>query len=69
MNNMVEAMMTVDECAALLKMNRKTIYDAIKDGTFPGAQRFRGSIRISKEVLLASFAPGTLPVKQRKRSK
>lgn len=61
--------MTVDECAAYLRVNRKTIYDAVKEGGLPGARNVRGTIRIHKPTVLAWFASGEVPVKQRKRAK
>ncbi len=69
---MIEAaspIMTVDECAKYLRVNRKTIYDAVKRGELPGAQSIRGTIRIHRETVLAWFATGEAPAKQRKRTR
>lgn len=60
---------TVDEAATLLRLNRKTIYDAVKLGELPGARYVRGTIRIHKPTLLASFESMDVPSKQRKRSR
>lgn len=60
---------TVDELAAYMKVNRKTIYGAVKLGELPGAVRVCGAIRIHKPTVLAWLATGEVPVKQRKRAK
>lgn len=60
---------TVDEAAAILRLNRKTVYDMVRDGELPGAKKCRGTIRINKDIMLASFAEVDVPPKQRKRSK
>lgn len=60
---------TVDECAALLRLNRKTVYDAVREGELPGAKTVRGTIRIRKETVLAWFASEGVPLKQQKRSR
>ena len=39
------AVMTADEVAALLRVDRKTVYDAVKDGTLP-ALRLRTTDKI-----------------------
>lgn len=69
MIDVLSEFITVDECAGLLRMNRKTVYDAVKLGELPGAQRVRGAIRIHRGTVLAWFATGQTPVKQRRRSK
>ncbi len=61
--------MTVDEAAAYLRVNRKTIYDAVKRNEMPGAQWFGRAIRIRKEEVINSFVTGMLPAKQRKRTR
>lgn len=66
---MPEDMLSVDETAALLKLNRKTVYEMVRNGELPGAQRFRGTIRVYRPTLLASFAAGELPAKRRKQSR
>ncbi len=69
MNDVASEFITVDECAGLLRLNRKTVYDAIKDGKLPGARAVRGTIRIRKAILLAAWDAGWVPDSQRKRSK
>ncbi len=48
----VEQVLTVDEAARLLRVNRKTLYEAIRAGEVPGVVRLGRSIRIGREALL-----------------
>ncbi len=43
---------TVDELAVLLRVERKTAYAAIARGEIPGARRIGGVIRISRDAVL-----------------
>jgi len=52
--------MTADEVAALLRVDRKTVYDAVKDGTLP-ALRLRKVIRFSREEVLQFLRGNTRP--------
>lgn len=61
--------MTVDECAEFLRVNRKTIYDAVRDGELPGAKNVRGTIRIHKPTVVEWLATGEVPVSKRKRAR
>lgn len=61
--------MNVDQCAAFLQVNRKTVYEMVKLGELPGAQNCRGVIRIRKKSMLAWLDAGAVPAPQRKRSK
>ncbi len=45
------AVLTVDEAAALLRVNRKTLYAAIAAGKVPGTLKIGRSIRISRSAL------------------
>ena len=47
------AVLTVDELAAYLRLNRKTVYAAIAAGELPGARRIGGTIRINRDTVLA----------------
>jgi excisionase family DNA binding protein len=47
--------MSADEVAALLRVDRKTVYDAVKDGTLP-ALRLGCVIRFSRSEVLRWFA-------------
>jgi excisionase family DNA binding protein len=44
--------LTVDELAALLRVERKTAYAAVARGEIPGARRVGRSIRISRDAVL-----------------
>ena len=44
--------LTVDEAARLLRVNRKTLYDAVRAGEVPGVVRVGRSIRIGRDALL-----------------
>ncbi len=46
------SILTVDELADLLRVERKTIYAAITRGDIPGVRRVGRSIRISREAVL-----------------
>ncbi|RKH00221.1 helix-turn-helix domain-containing protein [Corallococcus carmarthensis] len=49
--------LTVEEAAALLRVNRKTLYESIRLGQVPGVFHLRRSIRIHRDALLA-WRPG-----------
>ncbi len=51
----VSAVLTVDEAAALLRVNRKTLYEAIRLNQVPGVLRIGRSIRLSRPALLQWF--------------
>jgi excisionase family DNA binding protein len=46
------AVLTVDELAAYLRLNRKSVYAAIREGAIPGARRIGGTIRIDRDTVL-----------------
>jgi excisionase family DNA binding protein len=48
--------MTVDEAADLLRVDRKTVYESIRRGELPGVVRLGRSIRISRGALLEFLA-------------
>jgi excisionase family DNA binding protein len=50
--------LTVDEAAALVRCDRKTLYRAIRLGEIPGARRLGGVIRIHRDSFLAWLAGG-----------
>jgi excisionase family DNA binding protein len=47
-----EALLTVDEAAVFLRVNRKTLYEAIQQREVPGVVRLGRVIRIGKRALL-----------------
>lgn len=49
---MLPPALTVDEAARVLRVNRKTLYDAVRDGRVPGVIRMGRSIRIGRDALL-----------------
>ncbi len=49
--------LTVDEAAALLRENRKTLYESIRLGQVPGVVHLGRTIRIRRTVLLG-WSPG-----------
>jgi excisionase family DNA binding protein len=44
--------LTVDEVAALLRVNRKTVYELIGRGEIRGARRLGRTLRFSREAVL-----------------
>lgn len=48
--------LTVDEAAALLRMDRKGVYEAIRRGQIPGVRRIGRVIRIHRGTLVAWLA-------------
>lgn len=59
------AVLTVDEVAALLRLNRKTIYEAFQRGDLPGGRRLGRSIRFDRATILAWLAAGDGPPRRR----
>jgi len=60
------AVLTVDEVADLMRVDRKTAYAAIAGGEVPGVRRVGRCIRISRDVLLSWLAEGEKPSIRRK---
>jgi excisionase family DNA binding protein len=46
--------LTVDEAAALLRVNRKTLYEAIRLGQVPGVIHLGRVVRLVRSTLLSS---------------
>ncbi|MBJ6766123.1 helix-turn-helix domain-containing protein [Myxococcaceae bacterium JPH2] len=46
--------LTVEEAAALLRVNRKTLYEAIRFGQVPGVVRVGKALRIRRAALVGS---------------
>jgi excisionase family DNA binding protein len=44
--------LTVDEAAALMRVNRKTLYESIRLGQVPGVIRIGKALRIRRDALL-----------------
>lgn len=52
------AVLTADEVANLLRVNRKTVYAAFKQGEIPGGRRIGGTIRFHRNAVLDWLAQG-----------
>lgn len=50
--------LTVDEVAALLRVNRKTVYNVIADGDIPGVLRLGRALRISRRAVVEWLCQG-----------
>jgi excisionase family DNA binding protein len=50
--------LTAHEVAALLRVNRKTVYAAFKLGEIPGGRRIGGTIRFHRDAVLNWLAQG-----------
>jgi excisionase family DNA binding protein len=50
--------LTVDEVATLLRVDRKTIYEMIRRGELPGVRRIRRAIRVSRMAVLEWLGNG-----------
>jgi len=48
--------LTVEELAKLLRLNVKTVYDAIAQGKIPGCRRVGRIIRVSRQAVLSWLA-------------
>ena len=59
--------LTVDELAALLRVNRKTVYDALSRGEIPGARRVGSTYRILRAAVIGWLASGQGRVSHSKR--
>ena len=44
--------LTVDELADFLRLNRKTVYEAVSRGEIPGVRRIGHTFRISRDAVL-----------------
>jgi len=54
----VTAIMTVDEAAKFLRLNRKTLYNAIRRGELPGVRRLGRRLLVSRETVLQWLREG-----------
>lgn len=50
--------LTAEEVANLLRVNRKTVYTAFKQGEIPGGRRIGGTIRFSRSRVLEWLGNG-----------
>ena len=59
--------LTVDEVAEILRVDRKTAYAAIAEGGLPGVRRLGRCIRVSRDALLEWLGQGDGAARGRKR--
>jgi excisionase family DNA binding protein len=52
------AVLTVDELASMLRVNRKTLYASFRAGEIPGGRRIGAAIRFSRDAVLRWLAEG-----------
>lgn len=57
-DNVLPAVLTVEEVADLMRVDRKTAYSAIAEGGIPGVRRIGRCIRVSRDELLRWLAEG-----------
>jgi excisionase family DNA binding protein len=50
--------LTVDEVAAIMRVDRKTIYGVIARGEMPGVRRLGRSVRLHRDTVLRWLADG-----------
>jgi excisionase family DNA binding protein len=53
--------LTVDELASLLRVDRKTAYAAVTRGEVPGVRRLGRTIRVHREAVMAWLRDGQAP--------
>lgn len=59
--------LTIDELAQLLRVDRKTAYAAVRRGEIPGVRRLGRAIRVSRDAVLAWLADGQGRVSRSRR--
>jgi excisionase family DNA binding protein len=59
--------LTVEELAAFLRLNRKTVYEAVARGAIPGVRRIGATYRISRDAVMQwlSRSPGGVGSRRR----
>jgi excisionase family DNA binding protein len=63
--NILPQVLTVDEVAELMRVDRKTAYAAIAEGDVPGVCRLGRCIRVSRDVLLRWLEQGSTGPRRR----
>jgi excisionase family DNA binding protein len=63
------SVLTVDEVADLLRVNRKTAYAAIKAGEIPGVRHVGNAIRVHRDTVLSWLSQGQVRVPRPRRKK
>lgn len=57
-SNDVPAVLTVDELATLLRLDRKTVYAMVRRAEIPGVRRFGRAVRVHRDTVLRWLADG-----------
>jgi excisionase family DNA binding protein len=59
--------LTVEELADFLRLNRKTVYEAVSRGEIPGVRRIGHTFRISRDAVMQWLArsPGGVGLRRR----
>jgi excisionase family DNA binding protein len=59
--------LTVEELAHFLRLNRKTVYEAVSRGEIPGVRRIGHTFRVSRDAVMQWLArsPGGVGVRRR----
>jgi excisionase family DNA binding protein len=52
----IPTVMTVDELAQVMRLDKKTIYEQIAAGTLPGVRRCGRSLRIHRDTIMRWLA-------------
>lgn len=60
-------LMTVDELAILLRINRDTAYKAVAERKIPGIRKIGRTIRIHRQVVMAWLESENVALSARKR--
>ncbi len=61
--------LTVDEVAVVLRVDRKTVYAAVRDGEIPGVRRVGRAIRLHRDTVLKWLADGQGRVPHSRRTR
>jgi excisionase family DNA binding protein len=63
------SVLNVEELAALLRVNRKTVYDALSRAEIPGARRIGGTYRILRDAVIDWLASSQDRVARSRRNR
>jgi excisionase family DNA binding protein len=63
------AVLTIEELAGFLRVNHKTVRDAIARGEIPGVRRIGGTFRIYRDAVISWLSTGQGRVSHSRRSR
>ena len=66
--NDISPLMTVDELASLLRLNRDTTYKAVAEQQIPGIRRIGRTIRIHRAAIMSRLESGDSSAAGKSRS-